>query len=76
GYVGEQHDGVYALTLLARLVSVSLKAVQLPGHVALDKLSGNPPELAGIPVMDKAKFQHNGVTEKAQLFFRSGGSSG
>ncbi|OCQ54548.1 Phenylacetate-coenzyme A ligase [Photorhabdus australis subsp. thailandensis] len=76
GYEGEPHDGVYALTRLARRVSVSLKAEQLPGHVSLDKLSVNPPELAGIPVMDKAKFQQNGVTEKAQLFFRSGGSSG
>ncbi|NHB59674.1 acyl-CoA reductase [Photorhabdus sp. RW14-46] len=76
GYEGEPHDGVYALTRLARRVSVSLKPDQLPGHVALDKGSANPPELAGIPVMDKAKFQNGGVTAKAQVFFRSGGSSG
>ncbi|WP_445496243.1 acyl-CoA reductase [Photorhabdus sp. SF281] len=76
GYEGEPHDGVYALTRLARRVSVSLKAEQLPGHVTLDKLAVNPPELAGVPVMDKEKFQQDGVTSKAQVFFRSGGSSG
>ncbi|MCG3462936.1 AMP-binding protein [Xenorhabdus bovienii] len=76
GYEGEPHDGVYALTRLARRVSVSVKAEQLPNHVTLDKLSIRPPDLTGLPIMGKEQFQQSGTTPKAQVFFRSGGSTG
>ncbi|MBT2866008.1 long-chain-fatty-acyl-CoA reductase [Chromobacterium violaceum] len=76
GYHGEPHDGVYALQRLSRRVSVSLDAAALPGHAHLDAPPAAPAGLAALPVMDKAAFQSQAANGKAQLFFRSGGSSG
>ncbi|WP_213938870.1 acyl-CoA reductase [Pseudomonas sp. dw_612] len=75
GYAGEPHDGVYALTRLSRRLSVSLPA-DMPGKPAtLDAL---PPavDTAGSPIMDKQALQAQPIAETAQLYFRSGGSSG
>lgn len=76
GYDGEPHDGVYALARLAKRVSVSLPENELSRHATLDQ----PPTVLGSlehhPIMDKSAFQEKGATTRAQLFFRSGGSSG
>ncbi|MBD0989924.1 acyl-CoA reductase [Klebsiella michiganensis] len=72
GYHGEPHDGVYALSQLARRVTVTLDADVLPQQATLDA-NPPPPVLTALPIMDKTDFlQHS----SAQLFFRSGGSSG
>ncbi|OHX22011.1 acyl-CoA reductase [Chromobacterium sphagni] len=76
GYHGEPHDGVYALARLSRRVSVSLDAGQAGCHVQLDAPPPAPAGLDALPVMDKSDFQRQGANDKAQLFFRSGGSSG
>lgn len=75
GYDGEPHDGVYALQRLSRRVSVSLPADVLPGHASLDP-APLPATLSGQPVMDKAAFTAQPLNPAAQLYFRSGGSSG
>jgi phenylacetate-coenzyme A ligase PaaK-like adenylate-forming protein len=76
GYEGEPHDGVYALARLTRRVSVSFAADALPHHVTLDHLPAEPEGLMTQPIMDKIAFQQTPMTANAQLFFRSGGSSG
>jgi hypothetical protein len=76
GYHGEPHDGVYALQRLSRRVSVSLDNAALPGHAHLDALPAEPEGLPQLPVMNKTDFQNQPPNDKAQLFFRSGGSSG
>ncbi|MEO6677096.1 MAG: aldehyde dehydrogenase family protein [Pseudomonas sp.] len=75
GYAGEPHDGVYALTRLSRRVSVSLPADVLSSHASLDALPAAP-DINGLAIMDKAAFQAQPIDRTAQLFFRSGGSSG
>ncbi|AOK50849.1 long-chain-fatty-acyl-CoA reductase [Burkholderia sp. MSMB617WGS] len=76
GYAGEPHDGAYALQRLSRRVSVSLDPATLPGHAHLDAPPAMPEGLHASPVMDKAAFQHQPDHARAQLYFRSGGSSG
>jgi phenylacetate-CoA ligase len=75
GYDGEPHDGVYALQRLSRRVSVSVAPTHLPTHMTLDRPTGAP-MLAGLPITDKKAFIARPTTAAAQLFFRSGGSSG
>lgn len=75
GYDGEPHDGVYALQRLSRRVSVSLPADALPHHASLDCASLPAPP-SGQPIMDKAAFVDQPFNASAQLYFRSGGSSG
>ena len=78
GYVGEPHDGVYALPSFMKRVSV------LPGSAFADIASFaafQPPyiplEIEGAGVMDKTSFQAMPVApQDAQLTFKSGGSSG
>ncbi|MDK2125166.1 aldehyde dehydrogenase family protein [Parachitinimonas caeni] len=76
GYSGEPHDGVYALSRLARRVSVTLAADMLPRQATLDLPPVAPASIVGQPVMDKAAFLNDSMRDGAQLFFRSGGSSG
>ncbi|PHV05538.1 long-chain-fatty-acyl-CoA reductase [Janthinobacterium sp. BJB412] len=76
GYHGEPHDGVYALARLAKRASVTLPADSLARVVTLDLPPPAPAGLANRAIIDKADFQRNGVNGRAQLFFRSGGSSG
>ncbi|MFJ2280256.1 aldehyde dehydrogenase family protein [Pseudomonas sp. NPDC087803] len=75
GYDGEPHDGVYALQRLSRRVSVSLAPDSLANHATLDR-QPPPAPLAGGPIMDKATFTGQPQNPAAQLYFRSGGSSG
>ena len=75
GYDGEPHDGVYALQRLSRRVSVSVPGAVLPTHATLDRTPLNAP-LSGQPIMDKHAFTHQPFNPMAQLYFRSGGSSG
>jgi phenylacetate-CoA ligase len=76
GYSGEPHDGVYALSMLARRVSVSLAADCLAGQATLDPLGPAPMSAIGLPIMDRRAFLEDSMSECAQVFFRSGGSSG
>lgn len=75
GYDGEPHDGVYALQRLSRRVSVSVSATQLHTHMTLDRPRCAPP-LADLSIIDKQTLIKQPVAPTAQLFFRSGGSSG
>ncbi|EPT9140821.1 TPA: acyl-CoA reductase [Klebsiella michiganensis] len=75
GYHGEPHDGVYALSQLARRVTVTLDADVLPQQATLDA-NPPPPVLTALPIMDKTDFLQHAIHSSAQLFFRSGGSSG
>lgn len=76
GYSGEPHDGVYALSQLARKVTLTLESHHLRRQATLD-LPPAPPLLPeNQPVMDKAAFNTTAMQASAQLFFRSGGSSG
>ena len=75
GYAGEPHDGVYALTRLSRRLSVSLSADVLPGRATLDPVPPAP-DIADAPIMDKNAFTTQPMGAAAQLYFRSGGSSG
>ncbi|PHM59440.1 acyl-CoA reductase [Xenorhabdus sp. KK7.4] len=76
GYSGEPHDGVYALSRLAKRVSVSLPAGTLDGCAHLNTPPSRPYGLDNLPVMNKADFQALTPNEKGRLYFRSGGSSG
>lgn len=75
GYHGEPHDCVYALSQLARRVTVTLDADVLPQQATLDA-NPPPPVLTALPIMDKTDFLQHAMHSSAQLFFRSGGSSG
>ncbi|WP_242208036.1 MULTISPECIES: acyl-CoA reductase [unclassified Pseudomonas] len=75
GYDGEPHDGVYALQRLSRRVSVSVAPTQLPRHMNLDRTPCALPP-SNLPITDKQAFIARPTTAAAQLFFRSGGSSG
>lgn len=75
GYAGEPHDGVYALQRLSRRVSVSVTPTQIPGRMNLDP-APRALALTGLPITDKSAFIATPPTATAQLFFRSGGSSG
>ncbi|WP_434563358.1 long-chain-fatty-acyl-CoA reductase [Pseudomonas sp. Z5-35] len=76
GYDGEPHDGVYALQRLSRRVSVGLEADVASHRVTLDA----PPAALSLcpltPILDKSAFMALPAATQAQLFFRSGGSSG
>ena len=76
GYGGEPHDGVYALSMLSRRVGVSLEEGCLPGRASLDPPGGQPAGLSQSPVMDRNAFVQGAITDSAQLFFRSGGTTG
>ena len=75
GYAGEPHDGVYALSRLSRRLSVSLGADVSIGRSTLDPVPPAPDTPRG-PIMDKDTFMTQPISPTAQLYFRSGGSSG
>lgn len=74
-YAGEPHDGRYALQRYARRVSVQLPA-GARGISGLDELAAFPPLAwkAPPPVTPKEAFHADAAG--AQLFFKSGGTSG
>lgn len=74
GYAGEPHDGVYALQRLSRRVSVCLEATHLSNQASLD--SAPLPAKPCTAIMDKQAFVAQPINDQAQLYFRSGGSSG
>lgn len=76
GYDGEPHDGVYGLQRLSRRVSVGLDADAASHRVTLDAPAPALSLPASTPIMDKAAFLALPPAPQAQLFFRSGGSSG
>lgn len=75
GYAGEPHDGVYALSRLSRRLSVSLAPDVSTGRATLDPVPP-PADTANDPIMDKDTFTAQPIDPAAQLYFRSGGSSG
>ncbi|MDI3274180.1 aldehyde dehydrogenase family protein [Pseudomonas sp. AL03] len=75
GYAGEPHDGVYALSRLSRRLSVSLAPDVSTGRATLDP-APPAPDTANDPIMDKDTFTAQSIGPAAQLYFRSGGSSG
>ncbi|MHC8394716.1 aldehyde dehydrogenase family protein [Pseudomonas sp. LB3P93] len=75
GYPGEPHDGVYALSRFSRRLSVSLAPEAVPGRATLDALTAAP-DTGHEPIMDKNAFMTQPINAMAQLYFRSGGSSG
>ena len=77
GYIGAPHDGVYALQRYSRRVSLELPETTF-GISSFDELVlPASPLRPGMPVMDKAAWMALAPDPaKAQLYFRSGGSSG
>ncbi|MHC8386700.1 aldehyde dehydrogenase family protein [Pseudomonas sp. MDT2-39-1] len=75
GYPGEPHDGVYALSRFSRRLSVSLAPEVVSGRATLDALP-SAPDTRHEPIMDKNAFTTQPINAAAQLYFRSGGSSG
>lgn len=75
-YSGEPHDGVLALSQLARRVTVTLDADLLPGLATLVLPPPAPDLPDNQPIMGRSAFINNAIQPSAQLFFRSGGSSG
>lgn len=78
GYMGEPHDGVYALERYCQRVSYcdSLKQPRLQGKMSFEEESPSLIDV-GKPIMEKSDFQALEVDEAySDLFFYSGGSSG
>ncbi len=81
-YDGEPHDGVYALTRYARRISYQLPSIgeRFVSFSDLQVLKPQPPwdDLKNPPkIMGKEEFQALEIQpEDAELFFKSGGSSG
>ncbi|MBS1220409.1 MAG: acyl-CoA reductase [Proteobacteria bacterium] len=78
GYFGGPHDGVYSLQRYARRVALELPA-SLEGITSFAELEAPPlpADAAAAPVMDKAAFLALPTdSTAAQLYFKSGGSSG
>ena len=75
GYSGEPHDGVYALQRYSRRV-----AVQTPGAAdgisTFEELRTLPPLVSNPPLPVTPKEAFAAVEFNAQLYFKSGGSSG
>jgi phenylacetate-coenzyme A ligase PaaK-like adenylate-forming protein len=76
-YMGEPHDGRYALQAYARRVSWQLDS-RFDGFASLNDLSPGQPQFGSCgPIMKKENFQALKVDDEfAHLFFKSGGSSG
>ncbi|POA35698.1 MULTISPECIES: acyl-CoA reductase [unclassified Pseudomonas] len=76
GYAGEPHDGVFALSRFTRRTSVTLPPQFSSNRATLDQPPGAPAQLNAYAVMNKADFIAQSGSSDAQLFFRSGGTSG
>jgi phenylacetate-coenzyme A ligase PaaK-like adenylate-forming protein len=76
-YHGEPHDGVYALQRYSRRVDIQLDE-RFAGDACLDDLTDTgllPPPQVAITTKNEFETLQEGVTG-AEVFFRSGGSSG
>ncbi|MGW2856314.1 AMP-binding protein [Streptomyces sp. NPDC001215] len=81
GYEGEPHDGVYALQRYSRRVSVRASDAAFRTVACLDDLVAAPvlPPAPDGPLLGKEDAQRaltSLAPEHAQLYFRSGGSTG
>ncbi len=76
GYAGEPHDGVFALSRMTRRTSVTLPPHVLNNRATLDEPPRAPAQMDTCGVMSKADFVAQPLAPEAQLFFRSGGTSG
>ncbi|MFI9274438.1 acyl-CoA reductase [Kitasatospora sp. NPDC052896] len=76
-YDGEPHDGVYALQRYSRRVDVQLDE-RFAADACLDDLIGaRELPVPAVPVTAKTEFEQlQGDLSRAEVFFRSGGSSG
>ncbi len=78
GYIGEPHDGVYALQRYMRRISLRTDDY-MKGICRFSELRGGSGAIAEtpLPVMTKEDFINMQVEDRyAQLFFKSGGTSG
>ena len=77
GYIGEPHDGVYALPSFMKKTSLLLNN-QLSGIASFREFEpAYKRDLSDVKVMDKTEFQRLEVpSEYRDLTFKSGGSSG
>ena len=77
-YIGEPHDGVYALERYCQRINFhdSKKAVMMKNKSSFEDQKGMNP-VRTTPIMEKADFQNQKVEDRySDLFFYSGGSSG
>jgi phenylacetate-coenzyme A ligase PaaK-like adenylate-forming protein len=77
GYIGEPHDGVYALPSFMKKISLLL-GNELDGVASFREFENSyTRDLSGVPIMDKETFQALEVADEfVDLTFKSGGSSG
>jgi len=77
GYIGEPHDGVYALPSFMKKISLLL-GDELDGVSSFREFEQSyTRDLSGIPIMNKETFQALEVADEfVDLTFKSGGSSG
>jgi phenylacetate-coenzyme A ligase PaaK-like adenylate-forming protein len=77
-YVGEPHDGYFALNRYVRRVSLESKIESLASYSTLNDLYENKIQFEQFPnkLMDKIDFQNIPDQASSQLYFKSGGSSG
>lgn len=77
-YMGEPHDGHFALNRYVRRVSLESKLESLSLFSTLNDLHQNKIHFAQMPaaLMDKVDFQNIPDLTSSQLYFKSGGSSG
>ena len=77
-YIGEPHDGVYALERYCQRInfSDSHKTVMMKNKISFEDAKSISP-VRSAPIMEKADFQLQKVDDEySDLFFYSGGSSG
>lgn len=77
-YMGEPHDGFFALNRYVRRVSLESKIETLSSFSTLNDLKENIIHFSQFPdkLMDKVDFQKIPDQASSQLYFKSGGSSG
>jgi len=77
GYIGEPHDGVYALPSFMKKISLLL-GDELDGVASFTEFEQSyTRDLSGLPIMNKETFQALEVADEyVDLTFKSGGSSG
>lgn len=77
-YIGEPHDGVYALERYCQRINFcdSNKTVMMKNKISFEDVKTISP-LKSTPIMEKSDFQLQQVKDEySDLFFYSGGSSG
>ncbi|MBL7544470.1 MAG: hypothetical protein JNL11_11695 [Bdellovibrionaceae bacterium] len=77
-YMGEPHDGFFALNRYVRRVSLESDIKALSSFSTIDDLRENKISFPSLPdkLMDKVDFQNIPDQASSQLYFKSGGSSG